>query len=56
MLGLGVKVLGNIEIGEGFKVGVGSVVLNDVFFYVMVVGVFVKVVGCFCCSCLCDFM
>lgn len=45
LIGVGVKIFGNIEIGEGLKVGVGSVVFNSVLVYVIVVGVLVKVVG-----------
>ncbi|MCP3862085.1 MULTISPECIES: serine O-acetyltransferase [Marisediminitalea] len=56
MLGSGAKVLGNIEIGEGSKVGAGSVVLNDVPPHVTVVGVPAKVVGRPCCSRPCDSM
>lgn len=39
MIGAGVKILGNIEIGEGAKVGAGSVVLQDVAPRTTVVGV-----------------
>lgn len=39
LLGAGCKVIGNIEIGEGAKVGAGSVVLQDVPAHVTVVGV-----------------
>ena len=56
MLGSGAKVLGNIEIGEGSKVGAGSVVLNDVPPHVTVVGVPAKVVGRPCCPRPCDSM
>ncbi|MFC6441647.1 serine O-acetyltransferase [Bowmanella sp. JS7-9] len=45
MIGAGAKILGNIEIGEGSKVGAGSVVLSDVPPHVTVVGVPAKVVG-----------
>jgi len=45
MVGAGSKILGNIEIGKGSKVGAGSVVLNDVPPHVTVVGVPAKVVG-----------
>ena len=39
LLGAGSKVIGNIEVGEGAKVGAGSVVLRDVPAHVTVVGV-----------------
>ncbi len=39
LIGAGAKVLGNIEIGEGAKVGAGSIVLADVEPYTTVVGV-----------------
>jgi serine O-acetyltransferase len=39
LLGAGAKVLGNIEIGEGAKVGAGSIVLQDVAPHTTVVGV-----------------
>jgi serine O-acetyltransferase len=45
LLGAGAKVLGNIEIGEGAKVGAGSIVLEDVPPHTTVVGVPAKVVG-----------
>ena len=45
MVGSGAKILGNIEIGRGSKVGAGSVVLNDVPAHVTVVGVPAKIVG-----------
>lgn len=45
MVGSGAKILGNIEIGEGSKIGAGSVVLDDVPPHVTVVGVPAKVVG-----------
>lgn len=45
MIGSGAKILGNIEIGRGAKVGAGSVVLNDVPAHVTVVGVPAKIVG-----------
>ena len=45
LIGPGAKILGNIEVGEGSKVGAGSVVLNDVPPHVTVVGVPAKVVG-----------
>lgn len=45
MIGAGAKILGNINIGEGAKVGAGSVVLSDVPAHVTVVGVPAKIVG-----------
>ncbi|MGB1108761.1 MAG: serine O-acetyltransferase [Gammaproteobacteria bacterium] len=45
MIGAGAKILGNVEIGKGAKVGAGSVVLEDVPPHVTVVGVPAKVVG-----------
>jgi len=45
MIGAGAKVLGNIEIGVGAKIGAGSVVLAPVLAHVTVAGVPAKVVG-----------
>jgi serine O-acetyltransferase len=45
MIGAGAKVLGNIEIGEGAKIGAGSVVLEDVPPHCTVAGVPAKQVG-----------
>jgi serine O-acetyltransferase len=45
LLGAGAKLLGNIRIGEGSKVGSGSVVLCDVPPHTTVAGVPAKVVG-----------
>ncbi len=45
LLGAGAKILGNVEIGEGAKVGAGSVVLKDVPPHTSVAGVPAKVVG-----------
>jgi serine O-acetyltransferase len=56
MVGSGAKILGNIEIGEGSKVGAGSVVLNDVPPHVTVVGVPAKIVGRPSCNRPCDSM
>ncbi len=38
LIGAGAKVLGNIEVGEGAKIGAGSIVLHDVAPYTTVVG------------------
>ncbi len=45
LLGAGAKVLGNIEVGEGAKVGAGSIVLEDVAAYTTVVGVPARPIG-----------
>ena len=45
LLAAGCKVIGNIEVGEGAKVGAGSVVLHDVAPHVTVAGVPATVVG-----------
>jgi len=45
LIGAGAKILGNVVIGEGAKVGAGSVVLNDVPAHSIVAGVPAKVVG-----------
>lgn len=45
LLAAGAKVIGNIEIGEGAKIGAGSVVLADVPAHTTVAGVPAKVVG-----------
>ena len=45
LISAGAKVLGNIEIGEGAKIGAGSVVLNDVDAHTTVVGVPARSVG-----------
>ncbi|WP_198950901.1 serine O-acetyltransferase [Paraferrimonas haliotis] len=45
MIGAGAKVLGNIEIGEGAKIGSGSVVLSPVAPHTTVVGIPARVVG-----------
>jgi serine O-acetyltransferase len=45
LLAAGCKVIGNIEVGEGAKVGAGSVVLQDVPPYATVAGVPARVVG-----------
>jgi serine O-acetyltransferase len=45
MIGAGAKVLGNITIGEGAKIGAGSVVLTDVAPHCTVAGVPARPVG-----------
>jgi serine O-acetyltransferase len=45
MIGAGAKILGNITIGEGAKVGAGSVVLDDVPAHYTVAGVPAHIVG-----------
>lgn len=45
LIGAGAKVLGNIEIGEGAKVGAGSVVLDAVPAHCTVAGVPARIVG-----------
>lgn len=45
MIGAGAKILGNVEVGEGAKVGAGSVVLDDVPPHHTVAGVPAKIVG-----------
>ncbi|MFT5420159.1 MAG: serine O-acetyltransferase [Candidatus Endobugula sp.] len=45
LLSVGAKVLGNIDIGEGVKIGAGSVVLESMPAHATVVGVPAKVVG-----------
>lgn len=44
LIGAGAKILGNIEIGEGAKVGAGSVVLKNVPAHVTVAGVPAKII------------
>lgn len=56
MVGSGAKILGNIEVGRGSKVGAGSVVLNDVPPHVTVAGVPAKIVGKPCCANPCETM
>ena len=45
LISTGAKILGNIEVGEGAKIGAGSVVLTTVEPHTTVVGVPAKVVG-----------
>ncbi|WJG09658.1 serine O-acetyltransferase [Aliiglaciecola sp. LCG003] len=56
MVGAGAKILGNIEIGRGSKVGAGSVVLKNVPEHVTVAGVPAKIVGIPCCANPCETM
>jgi serine O-acetyltransferase len=46
LIGTGAKILGNVEIGRGAKVGAGSVVLSNVPPHCTVAGVPARVVGC----------
>ncbi|CAL4318251.1 serine O-acetyltransferase [Buchnera aphidicola] len=45
MIGAGAKILGNIEVGVGSKIGAGSIVLHTVPSYVTVAGVPAKIVS-----------
>ena len=45
LIGVGAKILGNIEVGEGAKIGAGSLVLEAVAPHTTVAGVPAKVVG-----------
>ena len=45
MIGAGAKILGNLEIGEGAKIGAGSVVLHPVAPHTTVVGIPARPVG-----------
>lgn len=45
LIGAGAKILGNIEIGEGAKIGAGSVVVSSVRPYTSVVGIPARLVG-----------
>ena len=46
LIGTGAKILGNVVIGKGAKVGAGSVVLNDVPPHCTAAGVPARIVGC----------
>ncbi len=45
LLGANASIIGNIEVGEGAKVGAGSVVMKDVPAHVTVAGVPAEIVG-----------
>ena len=45
LIGAGAKVLGNIEVGEGARIGAGSVVLTPVPPHTTAVGVPAKIIG-----------
>jgi len=45
LIGAGAKLLGNIEVGEGAKIGAGSIVLDNVAPHTTVVGVPARPVG-----------
>jgi serine O-acetyltransferase len=45
LIGVGAKILGNVEIGEGAKIGAGSVVLDSVAAHTTVAGVPARLVG-----------
>ena len=45
LIGAGAKILGNIEIGEGAKIGAGSVVLTAVPPHRTAVGVPARIIG-----------
>ncbi|MDX1432761.1 MAG: serine O-acetyltransferase [Gammaproteobacteria bacterium] len=46
LIGAGAKILGNVEVGRGAKVGAGSVVLEDVPAHCTVAGVPAEIIGC----------
>ena len=50
LIGAGAKILGNVEVGEGSRVGAGSVVLEPVPAHCTVAGVPAKVIGCAGCD------
>jgi len=56
LIGAGAKILGRVTIGEGAKIGSGSVVLRDVAAHTTVVGVPAQVVGEVADSCPADHM
>ncbi|WP_028117396.1 serine O-acetyltransferase [Ferrimonas senticii] len=56
MIGAGAKVLGNIEVGEGARIGANSVVLNAVPAHATVVGIPARVVGKGGCKTPCETM
>lgn len=45
LIGVGAKILGNLEVGEGAKIGAGSLVLESVAPHTTVAGVPAKVIG-----------
>ena len=45
LIGAGAKILGNIEVGRGAKIGAGSVVLEHVPAHTTVAGVPARIVG-----------
>jgi serine O-acetyltransferase len=45
LIGAGTKILGNIEIGEGARIGAGSVVLDPVPPHTTAVGVPARIIG-----------
>jgi serine O-acetyltransferase len=45
LIGAGTRILGNIEIGEGARIGAGSVVLDDIPPHATAVGVPARVIG-----------
>jgi len=51
LIGAGAKVLGNIEVGEGARIGAGSVVLTAVPPHTTAVGVPAKIIGKPDCPC-----
>lgn len=50
LIGAGAKILGNVEVGAGSRVGAGSVVLEPVPAHCTVAGVPAKVIGCAGCD------